>query len=175
MSAWKTEDATIPNSGSFRPSTTRFVDHLSRPTLNASLDGVSGHFTGGVGENGGTTRPLTFRNWMPCWGLHQIRCMSALPVKTEYSENITAWYRFNKKRRRMGGLRCRGWKSNLPVSAHPDRRIVYIIDGRHRFAWMRHHGADSLRVAAPASEASERARSLLGRPFFLWGHDVQNS
>jgi hypothetical protein len=35
------------------------------------------------------------------------------------------------------------------------RRFVSIYDGRHRFAWMRDHGALALPVAAPIGEASE--------------------
>jgi hypothetical protein len=41
---------------------------------------------------------------------------------------------------------------------HPDQDIVYLFNGRHRFAWMRDHGAQALPVAAPISEASEVAR-----------------
>jgi hypothetical protein len=39
----------------------------------------------------------------------------------------------------------------------PDER-VYFWDGRHRFAWMRDHGALALPVAALADEAVEIAR-----------------
>lgn len=39
--------------------------------------------------------------------------------------------------------------------AHPDRDIVYIFDGRHRFAWMRDHRAQALPVAVRRGEASE--------------------
>jgi hypothetical protein len=34
-------------------------------------------------------------------------------------------------------------------------RIVYILDGRHRFAWMRDHDAEALPVSAPTEEAQE--------------------
>ena len=48
----------------------------------------------------------------------------------------------------------------LACEKHPDQDIVYIINGRHRFAWMRDHGARALPVAVPASEASEVARLI---------------
>jgi hypothetical protein len=41
---------------------------------------------------------------------------------------------------------------------HPDRDIIYIFNGRHRFAWMRDHGAEALPVAVLKSEASEIAQ-----------------
>lgn len=37
------------------------------------------------------------------------------------------------------------------------QKIVYILDGRHRFAWMRDHGARALPVRTPADEAHEIA------------------
>jgi hypothetical protein len=40
---------------------------------------------------------------------------------------------------------------------HPDRDIVYLFNGRHRFAWMRDHGAKALPVAVLESEASQVA------------------
>jgi hypothetical protein len=40
---------------------------------------------------------------------------------------------------------------------HPDRDIVYLFNGRHRFAWMRDHGAEALPVAVLESEASQVA------------------
>jgi hypothetical protein len=44
---------------------------------------------------------------------------------------------------------------------HPDRDIVYLFNGRHRFAWMRDHGAEALPVAVLKSEAS-RVAELVG-------------
>ena len=41
---------------------------------------------------------------------------------------------------------------------HPNQKIVYISNGRHRFAWMRDHGARAIPVAALISEAGEVAR-----------------
>jgi hypothetical protein len=40
---------------------------------------------------------------------------------------------------------------------HPGQDIAYIFDGRHRFAWMRDHGAGAMPVAALRSEANEVA------------------
>jgi hypothetical protein len=37
-------------------------------------------------------------------------------------------------------------------------KIAYILDGRHRFAWMRDHGAQAIPVSAPADEALEIAK-----------------
>jgi hypothetical protein len=42
--------------------------------------------------------------------------------------------------------------------AHPDRDIAYIFNGRHRFAWMRDHGAQALPVAVARSEQNEIAQ-----------------
>ena len=41
---------------------------------------------------------------------------------------------------------------------HADRDIVYLFNGRHRFAWMRDHGAEALPVAVLKSEANEIAK-----------------
>lgn len=50
------------------------------------------------------------------------------------------------------------WAEIQPANEkHPDE-IVYLFNGRHRFAWMRDHDARALPVAARASEASEVAR-----------------
>ncbi len=37
----------------------------------------------------------------------------------------------------------------------PGHEVVEIVDGRHRFAWVRDHGAQALPVLAPADEARE--------------------
>ena len=41
---------------------------------------------------------------------------------------------------------------------HPDQDIAYISNGRHRFAWMRDHGAQALPVSVLRSEANEVAQ-----------------
>jgi hypothetical protein len=41
------------------------------------------------------------------------------------------------------------------------RRFVGISDGRHRFAWLRDHGAKALPVAAPIGDVNE-VRRLVG-------------
>jgi hypothetical protein len=43
---------------------------------------------------------------------------------------------------------------------HPNQSIVYIFNGRHRFAWMRDHGARALPVEVLNSEAKEVARLI---------------
>ena len=45
-----------------------------------------------------------------------------------------------------------------PSRKNPAQTVVAIADGRHRFAWMRDHGAEALPVAVPKSEAAEVAR-----------------
>jgi hypothetical protein len=47
------------------------------------------------------------------------------------------------------------------VGTKDAHRVVSIYDGRHRFAWMRDHGAQALPVAAPIGEARE-IRRLIG-------------
>lgn len=47
------------------------------------------------------------------------------------------------------------------VSTKDARRFVCIYDGRHRFAWLRDHGAKALPVAAPIGDANE-VRKLVG-------------
>ena len=47
------------------------------------------------------------------------------------------------------------------VDAKGAHRVVSIHDGRHRFAWMRDHGAQALPIAAPIGEARE-IRKLIG-------------
>jgi hypothetical protein len=45
------------------------------------------------------------------------------------------------------------------VGVHsPSHKVVEILDGRHRFAWMRDHGAQALPVSAPADEVREIAK-----------------
>jgi hypothetical protein len=43
-------------------------------------------------------------------------------------------------------------------AGYAGNKIAYILDGRHRFAWMRDHGAQALPVSAPADEALEIAK-----------------
>ena len=42
--------------------------------------------------------------------------------------------------------------------ASDNHRTVYVQDGRHRFAWMRDHGAEALPVAVLADEARDVAK-----------------
>ncbi len=47
------------------------------------------------------------------------------------------------------------------VGVHsPSHKVVEILDGRHRFAWMRDHGARAIPVLAPADEAREIAKPV---------------
>ena len=158
MSAWKTEDATIPKSAPFVP-----VQHVRRPVLAADLERV-------IRWN---ERPFYRRCWreredyVPVWiDVQKLDAMLGLASNTVHvrfagEDGILGKYngvdRFVRPRRRTA-IEMSRVEIEPACEAHPDRRIVYIIDGRHRFAWMRDHGAEALPVAAPASEASEIAQ-----------------
>jgi hypothetical protein len=46
----------------------------------------------------------------------------------------------------------------VELDTNDARHFVSIYDGRHRFAWMRDHGAQALPVEAPIGEACEVSR-----------------
>jgi hypothetical protein len=50
------------------------------------------------------------------------------------------------------------WAQIEPANAKHAEEIVHLFNGRHRFAWMRDHGAKTLPIAVLASEASQVAK-----------------
>ena len=50
------------------------------------------------------------------------------------------------------------WMPEVYVHTQDAHRVVRFYDGRHRFAWMRDHGAQALPVEAPIGEAREISR-----------------
>jgi hypothetical protein len=154
MSAWNTQDATAPKPAPFVP-VRRVLRQIPSATAERIIRWDERAFQ------------LSRENYVPVWiavlkldamlplasNMHHVRFAGENGIGDKYT-GVDEFVRSHKRT-----LLSMPWvKIERACEKHPDQDIVYIMNGRHRFAWMRDHGAQSLPVGASVSEADEIAR-----------------
>jgi len=154
MSGVSAQDATPRKSAPFEP-----AQHMRRPVRSAASERV-------IRWNERAFQ-LSREDYVPVWidvqkldamlpfasNMHHVRFAGENGIGGKYT-GVDEFVRSHKRK----ALSVPWVKIERACEKHPDQDIVYIINGRHRFAWMRDHGAQSLPVGALVSEADEIVR-----------------